>query len=452
MPIEGHENREYSSESQRLTTSEAARRWTETSPRSKLVDIAEKLANYNWDDAEDLRKLIENWDYREFQKRIWIKWFKDLDWKLWPKTLDFFNNYLGETRENYKVKEKTDKKLKNLQDSIQIQFDNDIQYDFQDRTHKPKHQDFQDYVHRPEFQQLTDSAKIHKNAKEYLSRHESLSEDMYNRLFSWKESLQQWQIWNCTMVTALIELSNTQYFDTLVRTSISRVQFKDDNSTWYNIRLPLWEPNGRDILIKDSELDTAKINWSIGYKLLEIAYVKSRRLNNTEWNKYSPVTEWEYTSIVWLSVEEAFRTFIGKNNIWFSNFGTFPIWKNWKTLAEASESQKTEMTNYLKNYNWNIWNSFTCLTTAPSPRWDAESFEVSWKTFWKNHAYALDSVEKDSNWDISYINVKNPWNNNELWGSSSRLTLDEFFKTFSYMWVWKVKIDTFLDNEWYDWA
>jgi hypothetical protein len=47
MPIEGHENREYSSESQRLTTSEAARRWTETSPRSKLVDIAEKLANYN---------------------------------------------------------------------------------------------------------------------------------------------------------------------------------------------------------------------------------------------------------------------------------------------------------------------------------------------------------------------------------------------------------------------
>jgi hypothetical protein len=110
------------------------------------------------------------------------------------------------------------------------------------------------------------------------------------------------------------------------------------------------------------------------------------------------------------------------------------------------------MTNYLKNYNWNIWNSFTCLTTAPSPRWDAESFEVSWKTFWKNHAYALDSVEKDSNWDISYINVKNPWNNNELWGSSSRLTLDEFFKTFSYMWVWKVKIDTFLDNEWYDWA
>lgn len=427
----------YRVESSHLTTSEVAKNWTEHSKNSKLNEVNSKLSSAKSNEAKELKDLISKREYKDFQKKIWMKWY-DLDWKIWPRTLATFSNYLNKIEWTNDTIHRTNEELHNLRD--------DINGNNSDGPYK-------DYVHRPEYQELTDNARIHKNAKEYLSKHESLSESAYNQLFSWKEQLQQWQIWNCYMVTALIELSNTQYFDTLARTSISRVQFKDDGSMWYNIRIPLWEPNGRDILIKDSELNTAKIRWNIGYKLLEIAFVKSKRRNDTEWNRYSPVTLWEYQSIAWWSIEWALTTFLGKNNIWFSNFGTYPIWKSWQPLSAASQSQKTEMTNYLKNFNWSIWNKFTCLATAPSPQWDRESFNVWWNTFRKNHAYALESVEKDSNWNISYVNVKNPWNDKfQAWGAASRITLNEFFNTFSYMWAWKIKTNTFLDDKWGAWA
>ena len=414
----------YRTESSKLNTNETQRNWTEHSPKSKLNQIKSRLNSSKSSEAKKLMDLINKREYRDFQKRIWLTRAIDLDWKLWPITFETLNNYL-------KKFEKTQETIHNTNNELN---------------------QLQDYVHRPEYQQLTESARIHKNAREYLSKHESLSEADYNKLFSGKEQLQQWQIWNCYMVSALIELANTDYFDTLMRTSITRVKFKDDWALWYNIRIPLWEPNGRDILIKDSEINSAKIRWNIGYKLLEIAFVKNKRKNNKEWNKYSPVTEWEYRWIVLWSIESALATFLGKNNIWFSNFGTYSIWEKWKTLAEASQSQKTEIINHLKNFNWRVWNRFTCLATAPSPKWDAESFNVWSKTFWKGHAYALNSVEKDWRWNVNYVNVKNPWNNqNKAWGANLRLSLNEFFYAFSYMGVWTVKTDTFLDNKWGSW-
>jgi hypothetical protein len=64
------------------------------------------------------------------------------------------------------------------------QTNQDLQNLQNDVRNNNNQQVLQDYVHRPEFQQLSDSAKIHKNAREYLSKHESLSEAQYNQLFS----------------------------------------------------------------------------------------------------------------------------------------------------------------------------------------------------------------------------------------------------------------------------
>jgi len=420
------ERMSYRIESNHLATPESAKLRTEQSPKSKLNEINLSLNSAKSNEAKKLKELINKREYREFQKTIWITRNIDLDWKLWPRTFESFNAYLQRIESTNTTIKKTNKNLSSLKENT-----------------------YKDYVHKPEYQQLSDSAKIHKNAKEYLYNHRSLSDEEYNRYFSGKEQLAQWQVWNCYMVSWVIELANTQYFDVLMKSSISRVRFRDDGLPWFNVRIPLWEPNGRDILIKDYELDTAKIKWSLGYKLLEIAYVKSRRQNNEAWNRYYPVSEKEYQDITWWSVEDALETFLGKNNIWFSNFGTYPIWEKWRTLSEASQSQKTEIINYLKNFNWRVWNRFTSLATAPSPRWDTESFNVWWKTFWKGHAYALDSVEKDWRWNITCINVKNPWNNSDKpWGSDLALSLNEFFHAFSYVWVWKIKVDTFLDNKW----
>ena len=82
----------------------------------------------------------------------------------------------------------TDEDLNNLRDNIQ---DNTHNTPTQDTDYSELEQVFQDYVHRPEYQQLTDSARIHKNAKEYLSQHESIDEHIYRGLFSGKESIRQ---------------------------------------------------------------------------------------------------------------------------------------------------------------------------------------------------------------------------------------------------------------------
>ena len=233
-----------------------------------------------------------------------------------------------------------------------------------------------------------------------------------------------------------------------MRTSITRVKFKDDWALWYNIRIPLWEPNGRDILIKDSELIMAKIKWNVGYRLLEIAYVKNRRKNDREWNKYSPVTEWEYQTTVWWFTDEVVRTFL-----WRHNMSVSYLWNNWRTLATFSPKRQQEIKGILKNFDPSIWNRFISLVTPPAPWWDSSAFNVWWHTIYNKHAYAVSSVQKDSSWNIAYVNIKNPRNNRHMpWGTNISLTFNEFLNSFSYIWVCKIKVDTFLDDKWISWA
>jgi hypothetical protein len=386
-----------------------------------------------------LKDLINKREYKDFQKKIWIKSFYDLDWKIWPRTLATFNTYLERVEWTNQTLQHTNQELHNLQSNVKVDNSN---------NNNNSEDVFQDYVHRPEYHQLTDSAKIHKNAREYLSKHETLSESAYNHLFAWKEQLQQWQIWNCYLVSWLIELSNTDYFDTLMRTSITRVQFKDDGSLWYNIRIPLWEPDGRDILIKDSEISMAKINWSVGYKLLEIAYVKNRRKNDRQWNEYAPVTEWEYQATVWWFTDEVVKTFL-----WRHNMSVSFLWNNWRTLSTFSPKRQQEIEGILKNFNPSIWNSFISLVTPPAPWWDSSAFNVWRHTIYNKHAYAVSSVQKDSSWNIAYINIKNPRNDRYTpWGTDISLTFDEFLNSFSYIWVCKIKADNFLDENWISYA
>jgi len=426
-----------------LRTSEVARDWTEHSPKSKLNQIKSKLNSARSNEARELKNLINRREYRQFQKKIWITSFSQLDWKLWSRSFDYFNSYLQKVESARGVTDNISWELRNFRDRIQTPGST------RDTTgNTGESRDFVDYVHRPEYQQLTDSARIHRASREYLSKHESMSENEYNRIFSWKEQLGQWQLGNCYLVSGFIELANTQYFDTLMRTSISRVQFKDDWAFWYNIRIPLWEPDGRDILIKDSELRMSSIRWNIGYKILELAYVKNKRRNNRDWNRYAPVSQREMQWITWWTTHEVLQTFLGRHNIWFSDFWTGRLWTSWQTLSALSQRKKNEITNYLRNFNWRTWNTFTDLITAPSKWWDRNSFRVWWNTLYNQHAYALSSVDKNLN-----VYVKNPWNNQrKAWGTEIKLSLNEFFYAFSYIGIWKIKVNTFLDNRWDSYA
>ena len=101
-------------------------------------------------------------------------------------------------------------------------------------------------------QNVLDYVNIQRREDEYLAQYEKMDEGMYNRLFSGKEELRQWQLWDCYLVSWIIELANAQHFDTLIRTSIQRVKWRDDSGLWYIVMIPLWEPSWRKILLKEA--------------------------------------------------------------------------------------------------------------------------------------------------------------------------------------------------------
>ena len=75
-------------------TSQIARLWTETSPSSRLKDINNMLNSFSWNEVDNLKDLIKKREYKKFQKEIWLKSKKDLDWKLWKWTFEALENYL----------------------------------------------------------------------------------------------------------------------------------------------------------------------------------------------------------------------------------------------------------------------------------------------------------------------------------------------------------------------
>ena len=94
--------------------------------------------------------------------------------------MDYFNSYLQRVESSRDVTDNTGRELRDFRDRIQRPGS------ARDTTGTTggEFMDFVDYVHRPGYQQLTDEARIHKASREYLSKHESMSENEYNRIFS----------------------------------------------------------------------------------------------------------------------------------------------------------------------------------------------------------------------------------------------------------------------------
>ena len=401
-----------------MITSEYAKNWTEKSQNSKLKTInsilnESKIQEIN--EVKNLKNIIKNREYRSLQKMIWVPYNK-CDWKLWNESLDYFKNYINKLAKERHLFTQTNNDLSSLLWNFDIW----------------------------QYENFEDTLRIQNNGRQYLARHETISWAEYNKLFSGKENLQQWQLGDCYLVSWINELARAQHFDTLMRTSIQRKK-RNNWELWYQIKIPLWEPSWRKILLKDSEISVAKIKWNTWYKLLELAYAKNKlRKNDRNGNRYYPITSSELKRISWWWTKEVLQSFLGKQNIWFNDF-----WYNDKKepLSKLSWTQKNEIHNFLKHYNPSIWNKFVSLSSLSWSN-DTESYIVWWKKIYRKHAYSLTWVKKNSRWEIVSIRVLNPWNAQWTWKNYQDFTLNEFYSAFSAMSCGKIKIQNFLDNIW----
>ena len=409
-----------------LLTSEYAKRWTEKSQYSRLKDI-NTILNDDWikkiKEIKTLRTKIANREYRDFQKTLWIPLNK-CDWKLWWQTFEHVRNYVNKLRKQQKTTIWVSNRLRWLKNNVSWQWDTVI---------------WKNWF----FENLVDTTNIQRREAEHLKKYETLSEAEYKKLFSWKESLQQWQLGDCYLVSWIHELARAQHFDTLMRTSIK--EFKQDNwETWYQIKIPLWEPSWRKILLKNSEIKVAKIKGNTWYKLLELAYAKNKlRKNDKQGNTYKPITDTELKKISWWWTKEVLQSFLWKENISFNDF-----WdpKKERPLAKLTDSQKLQMKGFLKNYVPSIWNKFVSLSSL---KWasDQKSYSVWDKKIYYKHAYSLIWVNKNNKWEIQSIKVLNPWNKEWNWKNYQDFTLEEFFNSFTLMCCGKIKTNKFLDDK-----
>ena len=397
-----------------LVTSEYAKNWTESSPKSKLWNISVKLSNpkiQRLNEIKELKNKIKNREYRSFQKMVWVPYGR-CDWKLWWESLNYFNNYLNKLKQQNNMVSQTSGSLISLQ---------------------------HDLWH---IENLTDTINIQNHEAQYLSSHETMSQSEYNALFSGKERLQQWQLGDCYLVSWINELARAQHFDTLMRTSIQRMK-RNNGELWYQIKIPFWEPSWRKILIKDSEIKVAQIRWNNWYKLLELAYAKDKlRKNDRNGNRYRPMTHSELQKIKWWWTHEVLQKFLGKKNIWFNDFWTMKNYRNGKTLSQSPQTAKNEIHNFLRNFVPSIWNKFVSLASLPWSS-DTDSYTVWWKKIYRKHAYSLTWVNKNSKWEIVSITVLNPWNDKWHWENYQNFTLDEFYKAFSAISCGRIKTKTF---------
>lgn len=91
------------SSAENLSTSREAIYWTETSPKSKLNDIKWLVKWSNNDQIKHLADLLENKEYKQFQKEIWITWETNLDGKLWLNTLNKAQDYIDDIKKDVAI-------------------------------------------------------------------------------------------------------------------------------------------------------------------------------------------------------------------------------------------------------------------------------------------------------------------------------------------------------------
>ena len=261
----------------------------------------------------------------------------------------------------------------------------------------------------------------------YWSMYKKLSMEDYQELFKWLRNLRQWSLGNCYFIVAIKNLARSKYFDTLMMTSIEK---NGDNS--FNLYMPLWEPWWVKISITPEDLEATTIWWPLWYKILEIWFAK-----------YLLFKKWIIPDTSIIISDELMKK--------------MEVWSAWETMMSLlwpksfvnkcirnETSNRTKILNWLKNYNPKDLSAISITTKFKEWKSDKNSYDVWWEKVYYGHAYALCGIEKD--WDtIKNVILENPWNNeNKKWWCRIRLSIDDFFDSFSLINIWH-KTSNFLN-------
>jgi hypothetical protein len=285
-------------------------------------------------------------------------------------------------------------------------------------------------------------------------RNAVLSEGDFDKLFEGKgKSFAQKNVGNCYLISSMLSLRVSPYFEFLMRTSIKIVE-----GGW-DVRIPLGTPNGtiyhiteKDIKPQlnpnymkpdsDGKIDKRKflepVSGPIGYQILEAAFI--RHLCYGSLNRLQAEGGFGHRAILRLLGNKFKKYKIcgaespeieAAENETLMEYATSPTFYNGTGLA------RKKILEFLDNFD----NSRFIATVGTLPSREhghSDNYFVDDIEFACSHEYSV--VNVDSANKIVY--VANPWDT----GHKIRLTFTQFMKAFNTLSAVKVSYDNFVSN------
>jgi len=266
----------------------------------------------------------------------------------------------------------------------------------------------------------------------------------------------QWSLGDCYLISAINVLKNHPQFHALMQRSFW--QTRDG----FAMRLPLWEPGWKLIQITNAELKKAPARW-LWYKIIEIAYTKY-----VTWDTHIDDHK-DLDPMYGGNSAKTIETLLWKDNVVTTTINNYtqlrnnPSWmkawqtnklikdalKQWKKVSiEYIRKNMAELDTYLNLTNrkkeiiktLSTASKNTMITAGTLPGISDAStrksmmIQLPWDRFLSRlHAYSVQNVIKDKQWNITSVKVHNPWNSKKenTWWAMVELTIDEFCKYFS---------------------
>ena len=326
---------------------------------------------------------------------------------------------------------------------------------------------------------LQSKKKYIEKKENYLQRNQTLTNEKFNELFkTWKDRWKYWiqnihqkRLWYCYAYTWFELLKKSNFFDILIKTSLK------ETNTWWEVKIPLAEPNWHIIKVNNEEIDkkysyTDIDDWekkeksinsdsSLWQKILEIAFIKEYIINPPEYlvnpqdeesNKDKKRFETRKNILKKIKAKEIYEK-TGDIEITWELLNVIEGWITnvfiekimWGPI-DKYETDDTEIIRTIYDYinSWNIKIEMWYGTHDLAPKRINYTWEDGTKhTIISDHAYSIERTFTDMKTREKYIIFVNPHNTSE----KHKITLNESIKIFNNVNITTININKLFNNK-----
>ncbi len=244
--------------------------------------------------------------------------------------------------------------------------------------------------------------KVHIRAREFVAKHQTLSDPSFNKLFPKDAVLQQGQLGDCWLIAALESTQRNVYFPELMKTAIKEIKEGGKIIGW-DVRFPLGSTEGSVLRVTAKDIGTGSwmrgrsvlpVNAPDGFRILEAAVAKTEARLSKVQRKQGKVPL--YTKNGELNIQQILELGTGNEALeyLFGNGSNQNIIRGdgLRPLAETGQAGRNKVVALFENFT-NEKDIVTVQTTM-MPASGERKYTKYGHEFYHNHTYSIQSVNR----------------------------------------------------------